>query len=70
MQEFDIWNHLSENGIATNRHPTRGGIVDTAIVSGLWFVIPNHPDLNAMEGFSSKANAIGALHLALRQIKL
>lgn len=69
MENFDIWNHSNDDGIATNRHPTRGGIVDVAIVSGLWFVIPNHPNLDAMEGFNNKVDAIAALNDALKGVK-
>lgn len=52
-----MWNHLSENGMATNRDPLTGGIIDSAIVSGEWFIIFNHPDLEAIEGLKSKAEA-------------
>lgn len=58
------WNHLSEDGIATNTDPIFGGIVDKAIVSGEWFVIPNDDRISLMDGFDTKQEAIDALEFA------
>jgi len=50
------WNHLSENGMATNADPVRGGIIDQNPVYG-WFIIFNHEQLPVVEGLASKARA-------------
>lgn len=54
------WRHLGENNIAANAHPTLGGIIDK-MTSGRfaeeWFIIFNHPDLDAIEGLASKSEA-------------
>lgn len=63
------WNHLSADGMATNTDPIAGGIVDKNIVSGLWFVVPNHPELQTVEGFESKEYALSCLALAVLSLK-
>lgn len=67
---MENWNHLSANGMATNTDPVYGGIIDSEIVSGLWFVIPNHPGLKVMGDFASKADAFAALESALHEAAL
>lgn len=62
---MSIWNHLSKDGMATNTCPITGGIVDKNIVSGLWFVVPNHSDLQIIEGLEGKEEAMAALSFAV-----
>lgn len=62
---MSTWNHLSADEIATNIDPVFGGIVDKAIVSGKWFVIPNSDHIAVMEDFDTKAEAIAALNAAV-----
>lgn len=52
------WNHSAPDAIATNKDPVFGGIVDKAIVSGLWFAIPNSEHIEAAEDFKTKQEAI------------
>lgn len=58
-----MWKHLSENGMATDPDELTGGIIDRIAMSMKldrkeeWFIIFNHPDLAAIEGLSSKAEA-------------
>lgn len=44
-------------GIACNNDPLLGGIIDTNMVSGLWFVIFNDDDLEMVEGLQSREEA-------------
>lgn len=59
------WTHVSENGMATSNDPISGGIVDQAIVSGEWFVVPNSDDIGFMDGFATKQDAMAALQAAV-----
>ncbi|MBN3839231.1 ADP-ribosyltransferase [Burkholderia sp. Ac-20349] len=52
------WNG-SLNGLATNKDPIHGGIVDKN--SDGWFVIPNSDDIDAMHGFPSQKAAFEGL---------
>lgn len=58
-----MWNHLSENGMATNRDPLTGGIIDSVAMSMKltkkeeWFIVFNHPDIAVIDGLASKAEA-------------
>ncbi len=63
MIDENKWNHLSENGMATNRHRTMGGIIDRVAASTQlrvkeeWFIVFNHPELDVIDGLASKAEA-------------
>ena len=61
------WTESHKDGIATNRDPDFGGIVDKNLVSGLWFIIPNSDHLNHLMGreFSSRDKAFNALATAI-----
>lgn len=63
---MNVWNHASPNGIATNLDPVFGGIVDTNIVTGLWFFVANNESVQAQDGFETKAAAISALEEAAK----
>lgn len=62
---MDGWNHLRENGMATNRDPIKGGIIDKVAMSTKlkatdkeeWFIVFNHPNLPVVDGLSSKLEA-------------
>lgn len=48
---------FSESGMACNADPQLGGIIDKAIVSGLWFIIFNDNALDVIEGLHSQEEA-------------
>lgn len=50
------WNHVSKDGIATNKDEVSGGIVDFNCDG--WFTIPNNDDIEMKEGFATKQEAI------------
>lgn len=60
------WKHLSENGIAANPHETLGGIIDKTIQTEEWFIIFNHPDISAINGLQSKAEAFKVFEETLK----
>ncbi|MCA1785947.1 MAG: hypothetical protein LC657_08205, partial [Desulfobacteraceae bacterium] len=57
----DGWNESSSNGMITNKDPISGGIIDSEIVSGKWFVIPENNHITKLEGFDTRAEAYNAL---------
>ncbi|WP_249204635.1 hypothetical protein [Burkholderia cenocepacia] len=62
----DGWTEAYPGGIATNRDPQVGGIVDSEIGSGLWFAIPNRDDIPDLQGFATRQHAFEALQDAIR----
>jgi hypothetical protein len=52
------WTEVAKGGMATNSDPIDGGIVDSNIVSGKWFVIFNRDDLDFSEGYTNRENAL------------
>lgn len=60
------WNHLSENGMATNAHPTLGGIIDRNPVFG-WFIIFNDDRFPVVEGIATKAEAFEIFNKAIAE---
>ncbi|NKF21567.1 PLxRFG domain-containing protein [Solimonas marina] len=61
----DGWTESSPGRLATNQDPERGGIVDRAIKSGKWFVVPNRDGIGTLKGFATRAEALRALDKAL-----
>lgn len=61
----DGWTEAFSNGMATNTDSVRGGIVDTEIVSGKWFVIFNNDVIPMIEGLNSRTEAFNAFGAAL-----
>ena len=55
------WKESTLGGMATNPDPVNGGIVDTTLASGKWFVVPNRDGTGTLEGFDSRAEALAAL---------
>jgi hypothetical protein len=55
------WTELETGGLATNQDPISGGIVDSEIKSGKWFVIPNNDNIGKLTGFATRAEALEAL---------
>ena len=51
------WTEGYPGGIATNPDPIQGGIVDKEIVSGKWFLIFNHSDKIAVDGYATREDA-------------
>jgi hypothetical protein len=66
----DGWIHSSADGIATNPDPIIGGIIDHAIASGKWFVIPNNNELLPGDGFASKDDAFTFLNDQITKLNL
>lgn len=66
----DGWIHQSANGIATNPDPIIGGIIDSEIVSGKWFVIPNNNELLPGDSFASKHDAFTFLNDQITKLNL
>lgn len=73
----DVWNHLSENGMATNAHPFKGGIIDKVAMSMKltskeeWFIVFNHPGLPVVvDGLSSKAEAFEVFEKVMHEMAL
>lgn len=62
------WQHLSEDGMATNKDPVAGGIIDKAIVSGKWFVIPHNDAIPPIEELETKADAFAYLEEKLEEL--
>lgn len=59
------WTEVSPGGMATNRDPLKGGIIDKAVVSGEWFVIFERDGIAELDGFASRAEAFAAHAAAL-----
>lgn len=62
------WTEATPGGMATNRDPIKGGIVDNEIVSGKWFAIFNRSDIAPFDGFATRAEAFAAFHLRLAEL--
>jgi len=45
------------NGIATNRNPISGGIIDNVSGDGTWFVIPENDLIPQVEGLETQQDA-------------
>lgn len=59
------WTEAYPGGLATNTDPIKGGIIDSEIVSGLWFVIFSRDNLPLLDGFTSRDEAFRAHEQAL-----
>ncbi|MFM0265476.1 hypothetical protein PQQ76_25140, partial [Paraburkholderia sediminicola] len=59
------WTEASPGGMATNPDPLNGGIIDRTIVGAEWFVIFNRPNLETLEGFTSRESAFEAFNRAI-----
>lgn len=59
------WTEAYPGGMAANRDPVHGGIIDNEIVSGLWFAIFNREDLPVLDGFTSRDDAFRAHEQAI-----
>lgn len=59
------WTESTPGGMATNRDPVDGGIVDKSRADGLWFVIFNREDMKSIEGLPSRKAAFEAFFAAL-----
>ncbi len=66
----DGWKHLAENAMATNADPIVGGIVDSVIASGKWFVIPNNNALLPGDDFPTKEAAFDFLNAQIASLDL
>jgi hypothetical protein len=59
------WTEAYPGGMATNRDPFKGGIVDQVILSDEWFCIFERDDLPVLDGFKTRAEAFRAFHEAV-----
>ena len=48
---------VSSTGMACSNDPQLGGIIDSEIVSGLWFIIFNDDDLEMITGLKTQEEA-------------
>lgn len=62
------WTESAPGRLATNAHPTLGGIIDNRISDGRWFVIFNARSLAAIEGFATRADAFAAHAAVIRAL--
>ena len=62
------WDESTPGGMATNKDPVRGGIVDNEIVSGKWFVVPENEAIGTLEGFATRKDAFDALEAELKKL--
>ena len=63
----DGWTEAYRGGIAANSDPLTGGIVDSEIVSGLWFAIANNNAIKErMDGYATRSEAMTALQSAIK----
>jgi len=64
----DVWTEASPNGLATNTHPLKGGIIDNVMGTDEWFVIFNRNDLPMIDGLDSREEAFRVFEERLRQV--
>lgn len=63
------WAEASPGGLMTSGDPVHGGIIDSQIKDGKWFVIPNDPTIGVLSGFDTRAQAHQALLDAVKAKK-
>ncbi|WP_347990332.1 strawberry notch-like NTP hydrolase domain-containing protein [Methylomonas sp. AM2-LC] len=61
----DGWTESEPGGLVTNPDPISGGIIDSEILSGNWFVIPNNDAIAHINDLGSRSEAIKALQNAV-----
>ena len=59
------WTEASPGGMATNPDRMIGGIIDSEVLPGQWFVIFNDRSVPPVHGLASRAHAFQALHETL-----
>lgn len=59
------WN-INGDGVACNTDPVLGGIIDSNIVSGKWFIIFNDDDLETAEGIDSRDEAFKVFEATIK----
>lgn len=62
------WTKSPSGKMMTNPDRKIGGIIDTNMVSGKWFFVPNNDNLKIQENFDTWKDAYDALQLALKKI--
>lgn len=63
----DGWTEASPGGLMCNPDPTTGGIIDTPILPGKWFVVFNRPDLPLLDGYDTRDDAHRAFLKCLKE---
>ena len=59
------WTEATPGGMATCNNPQYGGIVDSEIVSGKWFVIFNDPDIPMIDNLETRGDAFEAYRMKM-----
>ena len=65
----DGWSEASPGGMMTNRDPVAGGIIDKAITTDEWFVVPEDDRIAKMGGLASRADAYRALMAEVEKLE-
>lgn len=61
------WTEQSPGGMATNKDPENGGIVDKVIGVNEWFVVFNREGMETIDGLASRADAFRAFAAAIEK---
>lgn len=61
------WTEATPGGMATNAHPTDGGIVDRTLLTEEWFVIFHRDGLKTVEGLASRDEAFRVFEERMKQ---
>jgi len=62
------WTEATPGGMATNAHPTDGGIVDRTMITDEWFVIFHRDGLQTVEGLASRDEAFRVFEERMQQV--
>lgn len=63
------WTESQPGGLIASLDPEKGGIIDSEIVSGKWFVIPNNDALTLITDLETRSDAIKALETAVNLLQ-
>lgn len=62
------WTETFPGGMATCPDPLYGGIVDSRMSDGLWFIVFHDDELDCLEGMSSREAAMAKFHECLNSV--
>lgn len=60
----DGWTESHQGGLVCSGHPLTGGIIDSEIVSGKWFVIFNDDSIDSINELATRDDALDAARAA------
>lgn len=63
------WTESQPGGLIASLDPEKGGIIDSEIVSGKWFVIPNNDALTLITDLETRSDVIKALETAVNLLQ-